>query len=294
MKIYARPIVFLLVALSGDTMSKASFGGAGGTLAIFIPTNAGLVIAADKRQSPKGIFCDGINKILIPHRPARTAVVITGNITLSEMPDLPPAELCKFLASTPAPIDFGRTTLAFLNSENVSLARFDGQRFAEVIYGELEPYISGGKLSTVFGTRVAQIIIADFDPSTTKSSLLALGIDLDSAGRFQLQPLPVTSSTTVSGTSFDLQSDRVVLPFGEASYLYQYVFNGPGQALLNDDYSRFLSKQKVAQVDLELASSVSLNLIEATSKTTEAIPAPSGIGGGASAVLIGGETVILR
>ena len=275
-------------------MSEVSFGGAGGTLAIFIPTNAGLVIAADKRQSPKGTFCDGVNKILIPDRPARTAVVITGNITLRDMPDLPPAQLCKFLAGTPAPIDFGRTTLAFLNAENVPLARFDGQKFTDVIYSELEPHISGGKLSTFFGTRVAQIIIADFDPSTMKCSLLALGIDLDGAGRFQLQPLPVTSSTTIGGTSFDIQSAPVVLPFGEVPYFNQYVLAGSGQALLNDDYSRVRSKQKVAQVDPELALSAALNLIEATSKTTEAIPAPFGIGGGASAVLIGIETVILR
>jgi len=275
-------------------MSNASFGGAGGTLAIFIPTNAGLVIAADKRQTPKGTFCDGANKILIPDRPARTAVVITGNITLREMPDLPPAELCKFLASTPAPIDFGRTTLAFLNAENVPLARFDGQKFTDVIYNEIEPHISGGKLSAFFGTRVAQIIIADFDPSTMKSSLLAFGIDLDGAGRFQLQPLLVTSSTTITGTSFDMQSDLVVLPFGEVPYFNQYVLAGPGQALLNDDYSRLRGKQKVAQVDPELALSAALNLIEATSMITETIPAPSGIGGGSSAVLIGSETVILR
>ena len=37
-------------------------------------------------------------------------------------------------------------------------------------------------------------------------------------------------------------------------------------------------KQKVAQVDPELALSAALNLIEATSMTTETIPAPSGIG----------------
>ena len=111
------------------------------------------------------------------------------------------------------------------------------------------------------------------------SNLLALGVDLDFAGTFQLQPLPVTSFTTVKGTSFGLQSDRVVLPFGEVPYFNEHVLNGTGKMFLDEGYSHLLQKEKVSNIDPELASSVALNLIEAASKTTEKIPAPSGIGG---------------
>ncbi len=273
-------------------MSRSDFSAEGGTLAIFIPTHSGLVIAADKRQSPQGIFCDGINKILIPERPPRTAVVITGYISLRDTANVPPAELCKFLASTPAPIDFGRATLEFLNSEGTQLSKLSGQRLADRIFGEIQPYLD--KLRPFFGTRIAQIIIADFEPETKMSSLLALGVDLDITGRFQLQPLPVTSFTTVKGTSFNLQSDRVVLPFGEVPYFNEHVLSGTGKIFLDEGYSHLVQKEKVSDIDPELASSVAVNLIEAASKTTEHIAAPSGIGGGVSAVLLGTETIILK
>src|SRR5882724_3644316 len=44
-----------VLALGGSTMGK-TFEPSGGTLAIFIPTSAGLVIAADMRQSPLAFF----------------------------------------------------------------------------------------------------------------------------------------------------------------------------------------------------------------------------------------------
>jgi hypothetical protein len=246
------------------------------------------------RQSPKGVFCDGIQKILIPDRPSHTAVVITGNITLREMPDLATQELCEFLATTPAPIDFGRTTLNFLNSEGTRLANFDGQKFTDAIHREIHPYLAAGNLRAFLGTRVAQIIIADFDPATGAHNILAFGIDIDLASQLKLQPLSVTHSTTLSGTTFGQDDRPTVLPFGEVPYFNTHVLSGLGRTFLGAEYSQLLQKQKVSEIEPELASTVALNLIHVTSKTTETIPAPSGIGGGASAVLVGVETIFLK
>jgi hypothetical protein len=286
--------IFAMV-IPASAAQSAAFKGERGTLAIFIPTNSGWVIAADQRQSPKeGIFCDGINKILLPERAEHTAVVITGNITLSDMPDLPPAELCEHLKSTPAPIDFGRITLAFLDSENVPLSKFDGQKFTDTIFAAIHPFVAAGNLKAFFGTRVANIVISHFDPATTTSSLLAFGIDLDSIGAFRLQPLPVTASTTLSGTDFNLTSHRVLLPFGEVPYFHQYVLTGTGQAHTSEAYEQFLQKARVSDVTPDLAGTVAIALIEATAKATEQFPAPSGIGGGTTAALIGSKTTWLR
>jgi hypothetical protein len=133
-----------VLALGGSTMGK-TFEPSGGTLAIFIPTNAGLVIAADMRQSPSGIFCDGINKILVPTRPARTAVVVTGPATsLRDTTNVPASELCEYLACTPAPIDFGRSAVEFLTSQNMPLAQLSGTGLTDKIYHDILPYLQAG------------------------------------------------------------------------------------------------------------------------------------------------------
>ena len=121
-------------------MAILGFSSSGGTLAIFIPTNAGLVIAADRRQSPNGVFCDGINKILLPRRPARTAVVLTGPATsLSDLSKVPPNEICAHLAQHSAPIDFGRSPVDFLEAQDLPLREFDGQALTERLYSEVKP-----------------------------------------------------------------------------------------------------------------------------------------------------------
>lgn len=265
------------------------FSGAGGTLAIFVPTRGGLVIAADMRQSPGGIFCDGINKILLPRRP-RTAVVVTGNITLQNTSNIPKTDLCDYLAKNRAPIDFGRSALEFLDSTSAPFAELDWAALTDHIYESIVPYIKAGNLNPFFGTEIAQIIFAEFEPDTQTSKLLSLAVKLDPVGNFGLQPLPVTAATTIRGDSFHLHSDRQILPFGEVPYYQQHVIAGVGQQFLTQDYFDLVGKSKVADVDPGLASAAALNLISAASKATDIVAAPSGIGGGESAVLLATET----
>jgi hypothetical protein len=252
-----------------------------------------LVIAADMRQSPHGVFCDGINKILIPRRP-RSAIVITGNITLQDTSNVPKTELCDFLAKNPAPIDFGRSAREFLDNTSDPFSELNWGALTNQIHGTILPYIKAGNLNPFFGTRIAQIIVAEFEPNSHTSKLLSLGVDLDTAGNFTLQPLPVTAATTIRGDSFDLQSDAQILPFGEVAYYQQQVIAGVGTQFLDHYYSDLVAKVKVADVDPNLASAAALNLISTASKATEIMAAPSGIGGGESAVLLGTETLILR
>jgi hypothetical protein len=110
------------------------------------------VIAADTRQSPRGVFCDGINKILVPSALKQTAVVITGFITISEIPDnLPSSELCKNMAD-----------------------------------------LAAESLRAFYGTELAQIIIGDFDTNSMTSRLLVFAAKLDALGGFQLQPVRIS------------------------------------------------------------------------------------------------------
>jgi hypothetical protein len=274
---------------------KPEYSSSGGTLAIFIPTRSGLVIAADMRQSPQGVFCDGINKILIPKRPARTAVVVTGPATsLRDTSKIPKNELCAYLAQNPAPIDFGRSAVEFLESQNVPLDKLSGNGLTDKIYADILPYLTAGNLRAYVGTRLAQIIFAEFEPETKTSRIRALGVDIASSTEFLLQPLPVTSATTVLGDSFGPEASQTVLPFGEVEYFREQVLAGAGRAFLGVEYSQLIQKTKVSEIDPALAETVAINLIYATSKTTEITAAPSGIGGGISAVLLGSETKVLQ
>lgn len=195
---------------------------------------------------PSGIFCDGINKILVPTRPARTAVVVvTGPATsLRDTTNVPTSELCEYLARTPAPIDFGRSAVEFLTSQNMPLAQLSGTGLTDKIYHDILPYLQAGNLRDFEGTRLAQIIISEFDPDAKISSVRSLGVDLASASEFRLQPLRVTAFTTVHGDTFQLQSDRALLPFGEVEYFHEQVLSGPGKAFLSDDYSEFVKGRR--------------------------------------------------
>jgi hypothetical protein len=245
------------------------------------------------RQSPRGIFCDGINKILLPERP-RTAVVVTGYITLQDTSKVTDSELCDFLAKNPAPIDFGRYMLEFLNARKTSFSEPNWRELVDRIHNEIQPYIKAGNLNPFFGTRIAQIVVAEFEPDTLTSGLINLGVDLDGSGRFVLQPIRVTAATTVRGDSFGPQSDQVILPSGEVAYFRDQVLAGVGKQFLSNQYFEFLKIKMVADIDPEWASSVALNLINAASKATEMVSAPSGIGGGASAVVLSTETRVLK
>jgi hypothetical protein len=294
----ARSSIFVLVAtlciVWGGKSMTTEYSWAGGTLAVFLPTRDGLVVAADKRQSPRGIFCDGINKILVPNGMPHTVVVITGYISLRDTSKIPDAELCKYMAETSAPIDFGRTTLNFLEAHRSTLKELDGQAFTDRIHADVTPYLQAGNLRPFFATRLAQIVIADFDPSTKTSMILALGIDLDRNGALSLQPIPISTRTNVRGTTFQLQDDREAIPFGEGAYYSQNVVAGVGTRFLGESYRAFIQKEKISDVDVQLGTSVAANLIEAASKATEIVAAPSGIGGGISVAVIADDVRFVK
>jgi hypothetical protein len=147
-----------------------------GTLVVVIPTSEGIVVAADKRTSPGGIYCDGVAKILISKQP-NTAVFVTGLASLRDTSSIPLQDLCRVLADTPAPIDFGRTTLAFLENQS-SLRELSGQALTEAIYADVRPYIEGGQLRPLMGQqRLATIVILNFDPVTSSSRVWAFWVN---------------------------------------------------------------------------------------------------------------------
>jgi hypothetical protein len=49
------------MSISASSPEAANpFSASGGTLVVAIPTSEGLVIAADRRTTPRGVYCDGV------------------------------------------------------------------------------------------------------------------------------------------------------------------------------------------------------------------------------------------
>jgi hypothetical protein len=264
----------------------ASFSPASGTLAVIIPTQAGLIVAADKRTTPDGIYCDGVKKIIFPKEATPIAVVITGFASFRDTSDIPRSELCNVMASIPAPVDFDRTTSLYIASQPAGVAKLELQGLTDVIYTEMKPFIDGGQLKPFFGTRLALINMADFEPDTSTSNIKSLAIELGPHGEFRLQPAYYRQF---------VPTDRPeVTPFGEGPYFRENVLNGPGRKFLDGSFEQLTSKSHVSEIDADLGSAVAINLIEATSKTTDMIKPTSGIGGGVDCILLGRENKVFR
>lgn len=275
----------VFVVLSGD-IKMASFSPVGGTLVIVIPTQAGLIVAADKRTTPDGVYCDGVKKIIIPKQALPMAVVITGLASFRDTSNIPRSGLCNVMASTPAPIDFGRTASLYIGSQSVGIAKLDLQGLADALYAEMKPFIDGGPLNPFFGTRLALVNMLDFEPDTLTSNIKSLAIDLGPHGEFRLQP--------VYYRQFGPTDRPEVMPFGEVPFYRENVMNGPGRTFLNGSLEQLTSKTRVSEIDPDLGSLIAINLIEATSKTTDLIKPLTGIGGGVDCILLARENKVFR
>jgi hypothetical protein len=287
-RIDRRTIICLLVGtflLEGSGMAD-SLSPASGTLVIAIPTNQGLVIAADRRTTPRGIFCDGVRKILLP-KTAGSAVFVTGMATMSDVSAIPDERLCEELFNTPAPVDFGRATVAFIDKQKSPLTSIDGQQLTEAIFAEVRPYIDGGQLRQFFGqARVTTIVIASFNPQTAQAHIWQFWINFTGPMLLQLQPLPVRT--------FGLGDPPDIVPFGENDYLAANVLHGIGRQFLDGSIDVISLKTSIAEVSIKNACDASVNLIEAATKTADLIKPPSGIGGGIDCAVIGPDTKFLE
>lgn len=263
----------------------SAFSSTGGTLVLAIPTNEGLVIAADRRTTPRGIYCDGVRKILVPKIPG-VAVFITGIATMSDMSKIPDDRLCEELSKTPAPVDFGRATVAFIEKQAAPLTQLDGQLLTEALFAEVRPYIDGGQLRSILGQqRVTTILIAGFDHGTNVSRIWQFWVNYTGPVYFQLQPLPLRT--------FSLDDKPDIVPFGENEYYVDNVLAGVGRQFVSEDVHALNRKSSIAQVNAKEACDAGVSLIEAAMKAAELVKPPTGIGGGVDCALIGQQTKFL-
>jgi hypothetical protein len=256
---------------------------AGATLVVLVPSADGLVVAADSRISIDGKYCDGQFKITRLRKPAHTVVMVTGDGVFIPPPSAIEPDLCRYIQTAPRMLDIASIVRAYLERNVADLSQLSladlgdecvraAQRFQQSNPDGFQSHLGG---------EIFSVVIANYDPKSKVSTIRNFVVRLDGAthqleaGRF--------AQTSVAATD-----RRGVWAFGETAYLEQNVYAGVGRQFLTGSTLGFiLDNQPVADTSLDQSIAAAVNVIQATSRATEIVPAPSGIGGPIRAVLLG-------
>ena len=261
---------------------------AGGTLVVMVPTKAGLVIAADSRVTfGTGIACDDEYKITELANVDRTALVVTGTSNVTDTRPLigkPMAGICEHVRRLPRKFD-ANTLVKKIIEEQPLLAteKFDAlpSRCSEAVkaFMATEP----GVFDTLRGSSIFQVGLGSYSPDERTSFIRSFNVVMSGDGEIETINLKVQQFQANEGASLS--------PFGEVSFLMDHVFNGPGLKFLGERYGRFRSQQnsKIADIEIKVAADLASDLIEAASRTSQFVPARTGIGGPVDILLVGEE-----
>jgi hypothetical protein len=272
----ARILASALLALTLQIPASA-------TLVVIVPSADGLVVAADSRSSLAGASCDNQYKITELRKPKRTVVAVTGEVAFIAPPDVQEQNVCGYLKSAPRRLDISSVVKHYLERKNADPFKLslddlsakcveEVERFWRIDPHAVEPYV---------GREIFSVVIASYDPHS-KNSIVS---------NFVVRIEPVTrrvEATRFTRITILQQSRRGVWSYGETDYLNKNVFGGVGRGYLTAETLEFILVDKpVSEVRLDQAVAVATNLIEATSRTTQVIYSPSGIGGPVDIVLLG-------
>jgi len=269
----------------------------GATLVVVVPSAGGLVVASDSRTSFAGVPCDGQYKVVRLRRPSRTVVAVTGAVAFVPSPAASLPDPCAYLKSAPRLLDVAALVKTYLERRPADLSRLSlddlgaecaaaVERFRQSHPDALQPH-PGGELFSV--------VIAGYDPRSKTSTILSFVVRQDAATVRQdaaivrqdaaAQRLEAARFSRIVVTA---QDRRGVWAYGETGYLEKYVYAGFGRQFLSAATLDFiLTAKPVADAPLDQAVQVAHNVMEAASRASSQVPAPSLIGGPIHLVLLG-------
>ncbi len=252
------------------------------TLAVIVPARDGIVIAADSRLTFLGAPCDGAFKILIPARPARTAIVVTGDSIFVAPPPAGTREPCRYLATAPRLLDIGSIVTHNLEqqsgSKDVDVAAITRSCIRALTqFQRRYPALVRGYA----GRDLFSVVIASYDPARATATLRNFAIGIDArTGKFQA----------------DRNSERILTPesargiwiYGETGWVDRAVYAGPGRPLLIASTLQLLDvRAPIAATPRGQALSAAENVLTAAIRTARTNPPPTGIGGPIRVVFLG-------
>lgn len=275
-------LTFVLVGVMA-TGAAATPRAATGTLVAMVPSQAGLVVAADSRATINGVACDTEYKIVVPTRPARTVISITGNGKFFRTADLNAATLCQDFAHAKPLLDIGAIVKTWLEAQDLDLTHLSLAALSATCLERVRDFARAwpNALASFSGREMFSVVLAAYDPAD-RTALIR---------NFVVAIAPETSDPSVVRSEDyrfapqDAKNDRV---FGEGAYFEQSVVHGPGQQFFDAATKAFIAgNQTVAATPLDEAVDVATNLVAATERTTALVPAQTGIGGPIDVVLLG-------
>ena len=257
------------------------------TLAAIVPARDGLAVAADSRLSFMGASCEGGAKILIPPRPARTVVVVTGDSFFVAPPPAGTHDACRYLAGAPSLLDIGSIVLKALQGQSGNDSA--GVNFAAVLLActeGLEEFQKRypGALRAYAGRAVFSVVVASYDPVRHAATLRNFSAGVDARGGR-------VEARRVSQTVLTPKSPGGIWIYGEAGWLNRAVYGGPGRRFLSAATLQLLSDRRpIATTSRAQALEAAENVVRAAIRTAKMVPPPSGVGGAIRAVYLGENT----
>jgi hypothetical protein len=264
-----------------------------GTLIVLVASKDGLVVASDSRQTlDNRVYCDEANKLLVPSRPDRFIVAVTGTrgfYPLSMMTAM--NDICGYVKRTAREFDLAEVVKDFIekNHSEIDLSNFDAKQLAQHCQDALfafflaHPYRS----PTVSGVGFSSsVVLASYDPATSRAHVRTIEISFS-------QDLTKLIINDVTNVHFDLDDLAEPMICGEGDYLRQKVLPVIGLESIAESTRRQVGTFPVVNFptvrdnSLKDAIAMATDLIESASRMTAKIPASSGIGGPIDVRIIG-------
>jgi hypothetical protein len=283
----------------------------GATLVVIVPSAGGLVVASDSRTSFAGVTCDGQYKIARLRRPYRTVVAVTGAVAFIPSPAEPRPDPCAALKSAPRLLDIAALVKRYLERQSPDLAHLSLEDLGAQCAAAVERFRQShpDALQPHPGAELFSVVIAAYDPRSKTSTILnfvvrqgAVIVRQDAAivrqdAAMVRQDTAIVRENAAADRIEAARFSRIVVTpqdrrgvwaYGEADYLEKHVYAGFARTYLSAATLAFiLDKKPVADAPLNQAAAVAHNVIEAASRASSQLPAPSLIGGPIDLVLLG-------
>jgi hypothetical protein len=257
------------------------------TLAVIIPTRDGIVVAADSRMTFMGSHCDGAFKILIPARPTRTAVIVTGDTIFVQPHDSKDANPCDSLVSAPRFLDIGSVVTDYLERGSPDPATISLADLAAACVHATERFQQSypAALRAYSGKDIFSVVIANYDPVTLSSTIRNFVVRVDA----QTHKLRAARFTN---TRYNARDRGGVFIYGETAWVSSYVYIGYGRQFLSPATLDFIhSRVPIFQVPLDRALATAADLLQASIRTAQSVPPPHGIGAPIRIVILGSNSM---
>jgi hypothetical protein len=269
--------ILLLATLPIEThgVRQATPAGAAGTLVSFVPANGALLIAADSRSTTLGVQCDGRAKLAVPANPPFTIIAGTGTSEwITARFPLWPDDPCGDIAKNGVTfLDAKGLALKYLEQKMQPIWLLDLKDFADYINKAI---IGVAQQNPTYvrqfaGKTMFQIVLGAFDPKASTSYVRAIQFNLTDG--FVIEVKPSADHKYANGDTPDYPH------FGDTITFTTHVMRGVGARHLPTSLEQINSKTSIADVSVEQASDLAVNLIEAAKLTAAEVPELNSIGG---------------